>query len=272
MDGRQRQGPMGEAQRETPRESQGRQPSAADGPLPGPGRTAQAAAGVRGRPAVAAVVLAAGMATRMGGVKQVLPVDGEPMVRRVVAAALMAGLSPVWVVTGHGAAAVQAALAGMPPDVRFVYNPDYAAGQAASLKAGVRAAAGDAAALGAGARGPDETAAGPRLAAAAPQGLAVLLADQPFVQPATLRRLVDLAFEPGALAAAAAYGPGRPGPPCVLRPPLWPAVLQLTGDRGARAVLLAAGGALRVLPVSPEELGDIDGPGDLELIRRPRPR
>ncbi|MFS8544275.1 MAG: NTP transferase domain-containing protein, partial [Limnochordales bacterium] len=155
---------------------------------------------------------------------------------------------------------------------RFVYNPDYAGGQAASLKAGVRAAAGDAAALGAGARGPDETAAGPRLAAAAPQGLAVLLADQPFVQPATLRRLVDLAFEPGALAAAAAYGPGRPGPPCVLRPPLWPAVLQLTGDRGARAVLLAAGGALRVLPVSPEELGDIDGPGDLELIRRPRPR
>ncbi|HEY8416895.1 MAG TPA: nucleotidyltransferase family protein, partial [Limnochordales bacterium] len=198
--------------------------------------------GVRDRrPRVAAVVLAAGMATRMGALKQVLPVEGEPMVRRVVGTCLAAGLAPVWVVTGFGAEAVEAALGGLPAAVRYVHNPNYKEGQAASLKAGVHAALADKAAA----------------------ALAVLLADQPFVRVATLRRLAALALEPGVLAAAASYGSGRPGPPCVLRRPLWPQVLALTGDRGARAVLLAAGDGLRTVPVSAEELRDIDAPGDV---------
>lgn len=201
--------------------------------------------------AVAAVVLAAGMATRMGVLKQVLPVDGEPMVRRVVRTCLEADLAPVLVVTGYGAHAVAAALAGMPATVRCVYNPRFASGQAESLRAGVRAAA-EAAAAGGGEEGG--------------AALAVLLADQPFVRPETLRRLVELAFEPGALAAAAFYGPGLPGPPCVLRRDLWSQVLALSGDRGARAVLLAAGDRVRVIGVDPAELRDIDQPDDLRPL------
>ena len=198
-----------------------------------------------GHSRVAAVVLAAGMATRMGALKQVLPVGGQPMVRRVVGTCLEAGLAPVWVVTGYGAAAVEAALAGLPAAVRCVHNSDYRAGQAVSLKTGVRAV------LAVHEEGQ------------AIEALAVLLADQPFVRAATLRRLATLALEPGVRAAAVSYGPGRPGPPCVFRRPLWPRLLGLSGDRGARAVLLAAGEGLRTVPVSPEELRDIDTPGDV---------
>lgn len=207
---------------------------------------------------VAAVVLAAGVASRMGVLKQLLPIDGEPMVRRVVRTCLDAGLEPVWVVTGHGAREVELALAGMPA-VRCVYNPRYMEGQAGSLRAGVQAVA-------------DQVSAGPPLEEVA--ALAVLLGDQPFVRPDTLRRLAALALEPGVLAAAAAYGPALPGPPCVLRRALWPEVLSLSGDRGARSVLLAAGDLVRLVPVDRGELKDIDEPADLKPagIRPPEPR
>ncbi len=190
----------------------------------------------------------------MGAVKQVMPVDGEPMVRKVVRTCLAAGLSPVWVVTGHAAAEVEAALVGLPATVRCVYNPDYGLGQAESLRAGVRAALGMRAV---------QAVHDPAEEAREVEALAVVLGDQPFVRPETLRRLVELAFAPGALAAAVSYGPDRPGPPCVMRRELWPRVLTLTGDRGARAVLLAAGEQVRALPVDSQEVRDIDAPGDL---------
>lgn len=187
---------------------------------------------------VAAIVLAAGRATRMGRLKQVMPCGGEPMVRRVAATCLAAGLGPVWVVTGYGAPEVEAVLAGL-PGVRLAHNPDYAAGQASSLIAGIRA-----------------------VMAGGQQAAAVLLADQPFVRPRTVARLAQLALTPGVLAAAALYGPGKPGPPCVVRRPVWPAFLELEGDRGGRAVLLSLGRALRTLPIDAGELRDVDEPVD----------
>ncbi|WP_300832120.1 NTP transferase domain-containing protein, partial [uncultured Bilophila sp.] len=48
-------------------------------------------------PRLPAVVLAAGFSRRMGRCKLTLPLDGEPLVRRVVRAALEAGLAPVFV-------------------------------------------------------------------------------------------------------------------------------------------------------------------------------
>ena len=61
-------------------------------------------------PQVAAVVLAAGGSTRMGQPKQLLPVGGEPMVRRVTAAACTAALAQVVVVVGAHADAVRQAI------------------------------------------------------------------------------------------------------------------------------------------------------------------
>jgi molybdenum cofactor cytidylyltransferase len=87
---------------------------------------------------VSAVVLAAGLSSRMGGPhKLLLDVGGEPMLRRVVRSVL--GLNPaeVVVVTGYRADDVKASLDGLP--VRFVHNPDFADGQPGSVLAGVRA-------------------------------------------------------------------------------------------------------------------------------------
>ncbi|MBV9971271.1 MAG: molybdopterin-binding/glycosyltransferase family 2 protein, partial [Xanthobacteraceae bacterium] len=87
---------------------------------------------------VAAVVLAAGRSTRMGGPNKLLAeVHGKPLVRLAVEQALASQGRPVIVVTGHQRDRVEAALAGL--GVTFVHNPDYADGIASSVKAGVAA-------------------------------------------------------------------------------------------------------------------------------------
>ena len=89
-------------------------------------------------PRIGAVVLAAGQSRRMGALNKLLiDVDGEPMVRRVAAAALASKARPVVVVTGHEAERVEAALAGL--DVEIAHNPDHAEGMSTSLEYGLQA-------------------------------------------------------------------------------------------------------------------------------------
>ena len=86
---------------------------------------------------VSAVVLAAGLSSRMGGPhKLLLDVGGEPMLRRVVRSVLGVKPAEVIVVTGFNAEAVVAALDGLP--VRFVHNAAFAEGQPGSVVTGVR--------------------------------------------------------------------------------------------------------------------------------------
>jgi molybdenum cofactor cytidylyltransferase len=87
---------------------------------------------------VSAVVLAAGLSSRMGGPhKLLLDVGGQPMLRRVVRSVLGADPAEVVIVTGFRADDVVSSLAGLP--VRFVHNPAFAEGQPGSVVAGVRA-------------------------------------------------------------------------------------------------------------------------------------
>jgi molybdenum cofactor cytidylyltransferase len=85
-----------------------------------------------------AVVLAAGLSSRMEGRhKLLLPVCGEPAVRRVVRAIVAAQPQEVVVVTGFNGRAVFEALEGL--DVRFQSNPRYREGQMTSVASGVAA-------------------------------------------------------------------------------------------------------------------------------------
>src|SRR5436309_480297 len=87
---------------------------------------------------IAAVVLAAGRSTRMGGPNKLLAeIRGRPLVRIVVDEAVASHAKPVIVVVGHERGEVEKALAGLP--VQFVHNPDFAQGLGTSLKAGIAA-------------------------------------------------------------------------------------------------------------------------------------
>lgn len=88
------------------------------------------------KPRVSAVVLAAGLSSRMDlGPKLLLSIGGAPMSRHTVRNVLGVSPAEVVVVTGCLAAEVEAALEG--PPIRRVFNPDYRSGQAISVALGI---------------------------------------------------------------------------------------------------------------------------------------
>ena len=77
------------------------------------------------------------MGARMGAGKLLLPVGGEPAVRRA-ALSILQSCYPVVVVTGSGAPEVEAALAGL-EGIVIARNPHWSEGMAASAIAGLDA-------------------------------------------------------------------------------------------------------------------------------------
>src|SRR5688572_9603339 len=71
---------------------------------------------------IAAIVLAAGAGTRIGGPKALLPIGGQTFLARVALTLDRPGVDATFVVTGHDGARVQAR-ANTPGRVRFLENP-----------------------------------------------------------------------------------------------------------------------------------------------------
>lgn len=194
---------------------------------------------------VAAVILAAGRSTRMGANKLLLPLGGEAVVRRVARAALTSAARPVLVVTGHDAAAVAAALEGLP--VRLVPNAAYADGFATSVAAGIDAL-------------PPEA-----------DGALMIPGDMPLLTPAILDALID-AFrrEPGA-DAVVPTADGRRGNPALISRSLFPRARDLRGDVGFRALFGTGPSGVRVQELPLDDVSvllDVDTPEAFEAARR----
>ena len=83
---------------------------------------------------IAGIVLAAGLARRMGRQKLLLQLQGKPVVRWAVER-LQVHVEDVVVVTGADDAVLREALADLP--VRFVVNPRPQDGQSTSIAVGV---------------------------------------------------------------------------------------------------------------------------------------
>jgi len=181
----------------------------------------------------AALILAAGSGRRMGGPKALLPVDGDTLLRRAARAALDAGCLPVLAVVGDW----DPGLAGW--KVQTVINPEASEGMASSIRRGITALAAEAAVL-------------------------ILPVDMPAVDASLLRRLLDLAEADPSRPAACAYG-GTMGVPAVFPRRCFPELLELRGDRGAKAILQREGAASLPFPRGEE---DLDTPLDLEAFRR----
>jgi molybdenum cofactor cytidylyltransferase len=199
-----------------------------------------------GQPAgrrVAAVVLAAGRSTRMGGPNKLLAeIGGRPLVRIAVEQALASRARPVAVVTGHQRSEVEAALKGLP--VTFTHNPDYAQGLSTSLKAGIAAL-------------PAEV-----------DGAIVCLGDMPQVDAALIDRLIA-AFDPekGALVVVPTIA-GKRGNPVVWSRRFFGDLGRLDGDVGARHLIAAYPEAVAEVAVTGRAaLIDVDTPDALRAVR-----
>ncbi|WP_329563110.1 nucleotidyltransferase family protein [Kitasatospora sp. NBC_01266] len=184
-------------------------------------------------PPVAALVLAAGGGSRLGGrPKALLPFRGRPLVEHAVRVVREGGCDPVLVVLG--AARDQVLGTAELADCTVLANPDWAEGMGGSLRTG--------------------------LAALPPgcSGVLVSLVDTPGVTPAAVARLLA-AHRAGATLAAAGYQ-GRRGHPVLIGADHFAeAAESARGDAGARALLTNRQAELRLV-----ECGDIAVPDDLD--------
>jgi molybdenum cofactor cytidylyltransferase len=167
-------------------------------------------------PRIGAIVLAAGQSSRMrtageSANKLVRPLDGRPMVRHAVEAALKSAVSDIVIVTGNEKDRVRAALQGLP--VMFCDNPYYSKGLSTSLILGLNAL-------------PEDC-----------DGALILLGDMPAVDAPLLDRLIA-AFAPAeSRAIIVPVHAGRRGNPILWARQFFPEIRLLSGDAGARALL-----------------------------------
>ena len=211
---------------------------------------------------VAAIVLAAGEATRYGSQKLLTPLRGRPLLQHAIDAANASSLSPVVIVLGADADAIAARIE--PGRARIVRNPEYASGQASSLRAGVRALPSEASSDGGAATGAgsgDVT-----VSAGSADAAVVLLGDQPLVTAALLAAIVARQRET-ASAAVMCVQDGRRSPPTLLHRDLFAEIEALRGDTGAREILARRGDvATLVVDRAVAGLDDIDTPTDLSRL------
>ncbi|HEX4081246.1 MAG TPA: nucleotidyltransferase family protein [Rhizomicrobium sp.] len=162
---------------------------------------------------VAAIVLAAGMSTRMGSNKLLQEIDGEPLIRRVVRIVAESRARPIMAVSGHEAIDVGRQLVGLVNGT--VYNGDFRDGLGRSIAAGIG-----------GLNMMDECG-----------GALIVLGDMPAVTSGLIDRLID-AFDPGrGRAICVAAHAGRRGNPVLFARRFFPQLMELTGDVGARQIV-----------------------------------
>jgi molybdenum cofactor cytidylyltransferase len=192
---------------------------------------------------IAAVVLAAGRSSRMGGPNKLLEeIGGRALVRIAVDEALASTARPVIVVTGHQRERLEAVLSGLP--VRFVHNPDYAQGLGTSLKAGIAAVPADA------------------------DGAIVCLGDMPQVDAKLIDRLIA-AFDPekGALVVVPTID-GKRGNPVVWSRRFFPDLMTVEGDIGARHLIGRYGEVVVEVPAAGKgAFTDVDTPEALSMVK-----
>ncbi len=181
-----------------------------------------------------AIVLAAGMSTRMGKPKALLTLGGVPLVEHAVRSFWAAGVRAVTVIVGHRAGEITPILERL--GVTMVLNHRYHEGMLSSVKAGVG-----------------------RLPPAV-QAFYVLPVDCPVIRQETIRSLAGTIGD--SLVAYPCYA-GRRGHPPLIHAGLAPHILAWNQPGGLAAALQAHGGAAASIETQdPGVVMDIDTPDD----------
>jgi molybdenum cofactor cytidylyltransferase len=189
-----------------------------------------------------AIILAAGAATRMGQLKQLLAYRGRTLLRHSIEQAIAAGFRPIVVVVGSNAQMLRRSIAGKAA-VKIVHNEQWDTGMGSSIRAGMRALLGS-----------DEV----------PEAAAILVADQPLVQAKHLAAMRRLLSSADSSIVAAQYS-DTIGVPALFKQELFGALLSLPLEAGARKLLRTSDADVTPFPL-PEAAVDIDTPEDFERL------
>ncbi len=184
------------------------------------------------------IVLAAGEARRFGSPKQLVRLNGRPMLHTAIGNGVAIAGHSVIVVLGAYAAELAPLLRHTPATV--VINRQWSEGMASSIRCGVAALPGTA------------------------DGVMILLADQPSVTAEDLRRLAGAWRRQPTLIVAAQYGTTT-GAPAIFPRWCFAELGALRGEHGARVILSRHADRVVRVPMAAAAV-DIDTPEDLLSI------
>jgi molybdenum cofactor cytidylyltransferase len=190
-------------------------------------------------PGIGLVLLAAGDSARLGTAKQLLVFQGRTLLRHAAEEAAASGCHPVVVVLGAYADRLTRELVDLP--VRVAYNAVWRTGMASSIRTGVGALIG---------------------AEPAVEGVIITVCDQPWCDASVIRRLVE-GHACGARRIVSASYAGVCGVPTLFDGSLFPQLLALDGQQGARRILEAHWEEVLPIPFAPGAV-DVDTPADFE--------
>jgi molybdenum cofactor cytidylyltransferase len=191
---------------------------------------------------VAAIVLAAGVSSRLGQPKQLLMHGGETLLERTIRLANEAGAAPVITVLGANFAIIRASIGGT--NSIHVINEHWEQGISTSIHAGLES-----------------------LEDSAPNaaGALILACDQARLTADHLRALIEaFAAQEEPSIAASAYA-GVLGVPSVFPRMAFAGLRALRGDKGARSLLVHPPCPMIAVPFPGGEV-DIDRPEDLSQL------
>jgi molybdenum cofactor cytidylyltransferase len=177
----------------------------------------------------------------MGTAKQLLSLDGRPLLQHVLDNVRASAVRDIVLVLGASAEAIRREIGTQ--SVRVVLNDNYQQGMGTSLKVGLSAVDPEA------------------------EAALIVLADQPFVQAATINQLIAEHRRSGAQIVIPTYR-GFRGNPVLLDRGVFPEVMALGGDIGCRAIFGDHPQGILKVPV--DDVGillDIDRHSDLEALR-----
>ncbi len=162
---------------------------------------------------IAVIILAAGESSRLGSPKQLLPYAGETLLQYTIQVALNTIARRVIVVLGAHEKLMKTATAYT--GLHIVINREWKEGMASSVRCGIN-----------------------ELIKTEPHttGAVILLCDQPFVTASLINALIDMNEKTGKAIIASRYV-GTFGAPTFFHKSIFPELLRLEGDVGAKAII-----------------------------------
>jgi molybdenum cofactor cytidylyltransferase len=186
---------------------------------------------------IPAVILAAGLSSRMGRAKALLPLGSTTFIARIVHTFLGAGVSDLIVVLGHDAAAIERRMEDDRVPARVVVNEQYESGQFSSLLAGLHA-----------------------VDRPGVRAMLLTLVDVPLVASSTVRAVIDRHRESGAPIVRPTRGDDH-GHPVLIDRSLFAELRGTDPSAGAKPVIRAHATVVGNVPIDDDgAFLDVDTP------------
>ncbi len=187
------------------------------------------------------LILAAGKGRRMGRTKQLLPYQSQTLIGKVIDLANSLSLGKPLVILGYEAEKINSSIDHSKAHIRV--NPNWQEGMGNTLAYGAKEAS---------VMHPDL------------EAILVLLADQPRISKSHLILLIKEYKKKKAAIISTQY-PSGGGVPAIFDHSIFPDLMRLKGEGGARKIIRRFSNAL-LLPPEEGEVWDVDTPEDYQQL------